>query len=93
MSDLEPAELEFAHKAIKREVLFFRLSMLGVFIGLFVLLTSILRGSTGEPWAPTFVVSILVLLNARQNLRQSKYARILGKVVPKSVESEAGHDR
>jgi hypothetical protein len=93
MSDLEPAELEFAHKAIKREVLFFRLSMLGVFIGLFVLLTSILRGVTGEPWAPTFVVSILVLLNARQNLRQSKYARVLSKVVPKSVESEAGHDR
>jgi hypothetical protein len=92
MSELEPGEVEFAHKAIKREVLFFRLSMLGVFIGLFVLLASVLRGLAGDPWAPTFVVSILVLLNARQNLRQAKYARILGKVVPKSVEPEAGND-
>jgi hypothetical protein len=93
MSELEPTEIEFVHQAIKREALFFRLSMLGVFIGLFLLLTSILRGLTGDPWAPTFVVSILVLLNARGNLRQSKYARILGKIVPESVESEAGNDR
>jgi hypothetical protein len=92
MSELDSAEVEFVHKAIRREALFFRLSMLGVFIGLIVLLMSLLRGFSGEAWASTFVVSILVLLNARQNLRQAKYARVLGKVVPKSVEPEAGDD-
>jgi len=93
MSELEPAEMEFARKAIKREALFFRLSMLGVFIGLMALLMSVLRGFSGEPWASTFVVAILVLLNARQNLRQAKYARILGKTMPGSVESESSNHR
>jgi len=69
------------------------LSMVGVFVGLIVLVMAVLRGIAGEPWGSTFVISILVLLNARQNLRQAKYARVLAKLVPASVQSEAGDDR
>jgi hypothetical protein len=34
--------------------------------------------------APTLVVAVLVLLNARQNLRQFRYARVLKLLVPAS---------
>lgn len=92
MSRLEPTEQAFAQSAVKREGLFFRLSMVGVFIGLMLLVMAGLRAFSGEPWGSTFVMSILILLNARQNLRQAKYAAILGKLLPGSVESETSDD-
>ena len=93
MSQLEPAEIRFVEQSIQREQLFFRLSMLGVFVGLILLVMAALRWGSGEPGTSTFVMGILVLLNARQNLRQSKYARILGQLYPGSVDTEAGDDR
>ena len=92
MSQLESAEIRFVEQSIRREQLFFRLSMLGVFIGLILLAMAVLRWGSGEAGGSTFVMSILVLLNARQNLRQSKYARVLAQLYPGSVESESGND-
>jgi len=92
MSLLEPSEAAFVEKSIRRENLFFRLSMLGVFVGLILLVMAVLRWTSGEPGAGTFVMGILVLLNARQNLRQAKYARVLAKLMPGSVETESSDD-
>ena len=92
MSQLQPAEIQFVEQSIQREQLFFRLSMLGVFVGLILFAMSGLRWWSGESGGSTFVMSILVLLNARQNLRQSKYARVLAQLYPGSVDPKAGDD-
>jgi hypothetical protein len=77
------AERAFAAKAIRRKGLFRRIS--GVSIAVAALL-AIVYGieRARDPnfsLAPRAVIILLILLNARQNLRQHKYAAILEKLV------------
>ena len=75
----------FAHRAIRRKRLFFGLSIAGLAIaaGLSVLYAIFWWTRPGYPIGPRLVIILLVLLNARQNLRQYKYARLLeGLMVP-----------
>jgi hypothetical protein len=71
------ADACFVDRAIRREGLFRLLSAVGVVVGLGLLGWAASRGVGGEPWGATAVIAIMVLLNARGNLRQAKYARIL----------------
>lgn len=90
MKGLGSEERAFADAAIRRERVFFRLSMVSVVVGLGTMGLAASRWSQGQDWGSTFVIAILVLLNGRQNLRQSKYARILRISLGTSLEAEAG---
>jgi len=73
------ADQRFALRAIRRTRLFLGLSIAGLAIAFaLVVLYGVLwwRNPT-FPIAPRAVIVLLVLLNARQNLRQYKYARLL----------------
>ena len=92
MEGLSPKEKAFAARAIRRERVFFWLSMASVVVGLATMGLAASRWLQGEGWGSTFVIAILVLLNGRQNLRQSKYAAILRLSLGSSIDSEAGDD-
>ena len=74
---MRDADSRFVEQAIRRERLFRVLMIVGVVVGLGLLGWAIQRAMTDQSWGPTFAIAILVLLNARGNLRQAKYARIL----------------
>src|SRR5262245_47027938 len=69
----------FALRAIRRKRLFLGLSIAGLAIAcsLSVLYGFLWWRNPSFPIAPRAVIILLVLLNARQNLRQYKYARLL----------------
>ena len=69
----------FARRAIRRKRLFLALSLSGVAIAAaLVFLYGVLWWrDPGFPLASRAVIVVLILLNARQNLRQYKYARLL----------------
>jgi hypothetical protein len=77
---LEPGLEAFVRRAMKRERVFFAVTWVGVAVGL---------GWAGwyalgveEPVGTVeWLVVVLVLLNARQNLRQVKYARALSALM------------
>ena len=92
MEGLDSKERAFAVAAIRRERLFFWLSMTGVIVGLATMGLAATRWVQGEDWGSTFVIAILILLNGRQNLRQSKYAAILRVSLGSSIEAEARDD-
>jgi hypothetical protein len=85
MSDantMTDAERQFAARAIRRKGLFRALSNVSVVVA--ALLAAVygyerLRDPTFSI-APRAVIILLILLNARQNLRQHKYAAILEKL-------------
>jgi len=75
------SERRFAERAVRRKRLFLALAVAGTVIG------AVLAAFYGyRKWQdPSFpigvrsVLVVLILLNARQNLRQYRYAVILGK--------------
>jgi hypothetical protein len=71
------ADARFVDQAIRREGLFRVLTAVGVVVGLGLLGWAVSKGVLGQPWGATSAIAIMVLLNARGNLRQAKYARIL----------------
>ena len=73
------AEERFALRAVRRKRLFLGLSIAGLTISaaLVVLYGFLWWRNPGFPIGPRAVIVLLVLLNARQNLRQYKYARLL----------------
>jgi hypothetical protein len=73
----------FALRAIRRKRLFLGLSIAGLSIAfsLTVLYAFLWWRNPAFPVAPRAVIILLVLLNARQNLRQHKYARLLEELM------------
>ena len=69
----------FILRAIRRKRLFLGLSIAGLVVAfaLIVLYGVFWWRDPAFPVAPRAVIILLVLLNARQNLRQYKYARLL----------------
>ena len=74
---MNDADARFVATAIRRKRLFMTLMWVGVSAGLLLLGWTISRGLAGEPWVGSFVIATFVLLNARSNLRQAKFARVL----------------
>ena len=75
-------ERQFAAKAIRRKQLFRKISNISIAVAV---LLAIVYGfeRLHDPTfqlAPRAVIILLILLNARQNLRQHKYAAILEKL-------------
>lgn len=77
------SELCFAKRAIKRKKLFLALSVTSVIAGLSLALYYAWQFATQPDFAPGihFVLVLLILLMARQNLRQYYYAKILEKLL------------
>ena len=77
-------ERRFALRAIRRKRLFLGLSAAGLTIAgaLTVLYGCLWWRNPSYPVAPRAVIVLLILLNARQNLRQYRYARILEGFMP-----------
>ncbi len=75
MSSLTEGQKAFVERAIRRQKLFAVLSAVGVLVGLGLAGWWALDGQTGHKLE--FVVVILVLLNARNQLRQWRYAKAL----------------
>jgi len=77
------SELHFARRAIKRKKLFLVLSITSVIVGLSLALFYSWQFVTQSGFAPGihFVLVLLILLMARQNLRQYYYAKILEKLI------------
>lgn len=75
---IEPDE-RFVLRAIRRKALFLSFSIAGLAVAfaLMVLYGFLWWRTPNYPIGPPSVIVLLVLLNARQNLRQYKYARVL----------------
>ena len=73
------AQSRFLASAIRRKDLFLQLSILGVIVAVGLAGWYIWRGleESGASGGTGWVLVVLVLLNARQNLRQHKYAVLL----------------
>jgi len=73
----------FAERTIRRKPLFLLLSLLGLTVGLGLggwYLWQAIQQSDLKPGVH-FVLVLLILLNARQNLRQYRYARLLEELI------------
>jgi len=80
--DLNESDLTFAARAVRRKVVFRVLSIAGIIIaaGLTLFYGWERLHDPSYPLAPRLVLVVLILLNARQNLRQHKYATLLEKL-------------
>lgn len=80
---LSEAEQAFAARAIRRKRLFRVLSNASVVVALSLALVYGYERmhDPSFAFAPRAVIILLILLNARQNLRQHKYAAILEKLI------------
>ena len=80
--DLNELERAFAARAVRRKVVFRVLSIAGIIIaaGLTLFYGWERLHDPSYPLAPRLVIVVLILLNARQNLRQHKYATLLEKL-------------
>jgi len=85
------AESRFAARALRRKRLFLVLSIAGLVIaaGLSTYYVARLATDPDFPIGPRAVIVVLILLNARQNLRQYRFAGILEQLLPKE-SSPAG---
>ena len=81
---LSETECTFVEKAIGRSRVFLVVMWVGLAIGLSLLIHTIYLAltSSGDNQALRAIVAIMILLNARQNLRQHKYAEALRKLYP-----------
>lgn len=80
---MHSTDQQFAQRAIQRKRLFVALSFVGIGVAV-VLLTyyAIQRWHDHHsPFGLHLVLVILILLNARQNYRQYKYARVLEQLM------------
>ena len=85
---------DFAARAVARKDLFLRLSVLGVVVGLGLAVYYAWMSSQDPnyPLGLRSVVVLLVLLNARQNLRQHKYACALQALGVQSASTVTSPD-
>lgn len=81
--NMTDSELKFAKRAIKRKKLFLAFSIMSAVVGLCLALYYTWQLATQPGFAAGihFVPALLILLMARQNLRQYYYAKILEKLV------------
>lgn len=81
--NMTDSEVDFARRSIKRKKLFLALSITSVIVGLSLALFYTWQYATQPDFAIGihFVLVLLILLTARQNLRQYYYAKILEKLI------------
>ena len=81
------AESRFASRALRRKRLFLVLSIVGGVIAAGLSIYYATRVATDPHFAigPRAVIVVLILLNARQNLRQYRFVGILEQVLPRDA--------
>jgi len=86
---LSQYEQNLIANAIRRKKLFLILSIGSVAIGLSLAIYYVWQANTLPDFQPGvhFVVVILILLNARQNLRQHNYAKVLETIKADKYQS------
>ncbi len=80
---MNDSEVRFAERAVRRRRLFLALAVAGVVVA------AGLSGLYGWWWlhdhafaiGPRMVIILLILLNARQNLRQYRYAGVIAELI------------
>ncbi|HEX4822927.1 MAG TPA: hypothetical protein VFV19_01305 [Candidatus Polarisedimenticolaceae bacterium] len=79
-------EERFARRAVRRKRLFFWMSTAALIVAAFLIVLYSTWFFIGHKFdvGPRAVIILLVLLNARQQLRQYKYATILEQLLPPS---------
>ena len=84
IGSLDPGESAFAARAVRRKRLFLALSVagLGAAAAYTVLCVVLKKINPAFEVGPRAVIVLLVLLNARQNLRQYRYACVIEKILP-----------
>ena len=87
MAPLTDSERRFVRRAVRRRKLFLSLSLIGIaaalaLVAIYAVLT-LYHHRLDLP--PRVVIIVLVLLNARQNLRQYRYAGVLEKILQPST--------
>jgi hypothetical protein len=82
--DFDAVETAFVRRALRRRPLFLGLSIFGIAVAVGLSCYYVYRRLHDPlfPVAARAVIVVLVLLNARQNLRQYRFAGVLGKVLP-----------
>jgi hypothetical protein len=77
------SEEAFARRAVRRRGLFLKLSVASLIVaaGLVVLYSIFWWRDQSYPIGPRAVIILLILLNARQNLRQYRYAGVLKQLL------------
>jgi hypothetical protein len=80
---MSESERAFAERAVRRKQLFRRLSFAGIAVaaGLAVFYGYERLRDPSFALGPRAVIILLILLNARQNLRQYRYAMVLEKLI------------
>lgn len=80
---LTGAEIRFAERAVRRRRVFLALSMASVAIaaGLAAYYAYRRLADPSYPLGPRAVIVLLILLNARMNLRQYRYAGLLAQLM------------
>ena len=78
------SEEAFARRAVRRKELVLKLSVASLIVaaGLVVLFSIFWWRDHSYPVGPRAVILLLILLNARQNLRQYSYAGVLEQLLP-----------
>jgi hypothetical protein len=78
------SEEAFARRAVRRKGLFLKLSVASLIVaaGLVVLYAIFWWRDHSYSVGPRVVIILLILLNARQNLRQYRYAGVLEQLLP-----------
>lgn len=84
---LTPGEAAFVRASIRRRRLFLALSVAGLAVAAGLLVYYGIRrfSDPGFPLGMRSVLVILILLNARQNLRQYRYTGALSKLRPPEI--------
>lgn len=79
---LNPSQLAFAQRVVRRKQLFKGLSIAGLIGAAAVAVYAAIRRSHDPAFevAPRAVIAVFILLNSRQNLRQYRLAEILERL-------------
>jgi hypothetical protein len=82
-TSLNESERSFAAQAVRRKEVFRGLSVAGIVIAAALLVFDAYERllDPSYPLGAHLVLVVLILLNARQNLRQHKYAAVLEKLI------------
>jgi hypothetical protein len=91
-ASLDAVESAFVRRALRRRPLFLGLSIFGIAVAAGLSCYYVWRAMHDPlfPFGPRAVIVVLVLLNARQNLRQYRFAGVLDKVLPPDFGGGAG---
>jgi len=91
-SSLSEAQRKFVRRVLRRKQLFLVLAVIGIVAAVGLLGIYTVLGMKGHHYemGPRYVIMVFVLLNARQNFRQFRYAEVLEKTIGNALDEPPG---